>query len=119
MSIERGPASLFCRWLWRAVLREPWSPATHARFPPDFQAAVRALLLAAQRGAGAAATGSNEGAGRLAQLPPDVLQRIVGLAAYPLSAWVPHAYGDWSGDTLRSASDSEELSESDAEDQEE
>lgn len=74
----------------------PWSPATHARFPPAFQAAARTLLLAAQRGAAlaattshAAATTSNVGTVGLSRLPPDALQRILGLAAYPLSAWDP------------------------------
>ncbi|KAL4436736.1 hypothetical protein ABPG75_003875 [Micractinium tetrahymenae] len=79
------------RFLWLAITRPDWSHATHGRFPPAFQRAARTLLLAA---AGGAATGSalgtasnTAGAGGLARLPGHVLERILRLAAYPLSAW--------------------------------
>ena len=65
------------RWLRRAARREPWSPATHADFPPAYRRAARALLLAARRHKG------------LGSLPQGALQHVLGLAAYPLSAWRP------------------------------
>jgi hypothetical protein len=83
----------------------PWSPQQHARFPPAFRHAARALLLAAQRGGsspagqlgGAAARRqrripsyrlpSAAGTVGLAALPQELLLRIVGLAAYPRSSW--------------------------------
>ena len=52
---------------------EGWSLATHARYPPAFRAAVRTLLLASPLNA----------------LPAPIQQQIVGLAAHPLSAWLP------------------------------
>ncbi|KAL4437517.1 hypothetical protein ABPG77_003498 [Micractinium sp. CCAP 211/92] len=102
------------RWLWRAALHEPWSIATHSHFPRAFQAAARSLLLVAHRGSAhaahvaaaggrrrsqrlrdraAAAAGSHEGACLLGMLPPGVLLRVLGLAAYPLSAWRPEPDG--------------------------
>ena len=54
----------------------PWSPQQHARFPPAFRSAVAALLLDSRPG-------------NFASLPAELLQHIVGLAAYPLSAWAP------------------------------
>ena len=89
-----------------AALREPWTPATHRRFPPVFRAATKTLLLVARRGAAVAAAELEAGdqqaaaaaaelpaqpsnAALLAQLPTDVLQQIIRLAAYPLSAWQP------------------------------
>lgn len=86
--------------LWRAFHRPPWTPEQHRSFPPAFQAAVRALLVAAAASskrlevAAAAATasgggGANPAAGAgLGSLPPELLQHIAALAAYPLSAWM-------------------------------
>ena len=98
---------LRCRYLWLAVQHPPWSPAEHRRFMPAFKQAARTLLLAAHRtgSVGGSGSGSNSrsdgglsGEGKakprssqplLAALPPDVLLRILGMAAYPLSAWAP------------------------------
>lgn len=126
------------RWLWRAARERPWAPAQHPRFPPAFQAAARALLLAAHRGGGLPERGGQDsrggdvrqqqlestrqqqqqhqqerrqlqvdvgvdaqcdGGGRapdpllplqlLGRLEPELLQRVIALAAYPLSAWQP------------------------------
>lgn len=71
------------KWLWRAAERKPWSPATHAAFPPAFREAARALLLAAHRAHG------RDGATTLGVLPPALQLSILGQAAYPLSAWSP------------------------------
>jgi hypothetical protein len=86
-----------------AVQRPAWAPAEHRRFLPAFQAAARTLLRAAHSGsAGRAATGCQQGR-QLQQvgpeqpsllrllgcLPQEVVLHIVGLAAYPLSAWAP------------------------------
>lgn len=82
------------RWLWRAAQRRPWTPDTHALFPPAFRAAVRTLLLVAHRGAQAPELpeckgGSSAGATCLAQLGPELLAAVAGAAAYPLSDWRP------------------------------
>jgi hypothetical protein len=88
-----------------AVQRPAWAPAEHRRFLPAFQAAARTLLRAAHSGsAGRAATGCQQGR-QLQQvgpeqpsllrllgcLPQEVVLHIVGLAAYPLSAWAEAA----------------------------
>lgn len=76
-----------------------WAPELHSRFPPAFRAAARALLLAQRRPATAAAGGSSrrrqrssEGQGQsrnpLALLSADVVLRIIGQAAHPLSSWL-------------------------------
>lgn len=57
----------------------------HRRFLPSFQAAARTLLLVAHHGG---RRRSSRAAAGLASLPQGVLLHIVGLAAYPLSAWV-------------------------------
>lgn len=116
------PSSLCCRWLWRAALHEPWSTATHSSFPPAFKAAARSLLLAANRSRTAAAraaaacrsrrsqrlrdrtaaaAGSHEGVSPLGTLPPGVLLHVLGLSAYPLSAWKPEPDGGSLWQTLR------------------
>lgn len=85
------------RWLWRAALREPWSPASHPRFPVKFRSAARALLLALNRGGHtAAAAGSSPAGGGadghatlLGHLPAELSDIVVAGAAYPLSAWRP------------------------------
>ncbi|KAL4436554.1 hypothetical protein ABPG75_003693 [Micractinium tetrahymenae] len=69
------------RWLWMAIQHPDWSPAQHSRYPPAFKAAARTLLLAAQRGSG------QRPAASLGSLPVEVLLAILGVAAYPLSAW--------------------------------
>lgn len=101
--LSPAPTWLIYRWLALAIEHPDWSPTSHPRFMPSFRAAARTLLLAAQRGtmaagAGSSATAAEEGsgaepqlswAGLLASLPPELLLRIVGLAAYPLSTWAP------------------------------
>lgn len=78
---ERGWARKpSAKWLWLAAQRPPWSPASHAAFPPQFRDAARALLLAAHRSTGTAALGA---------LPEPLMLRILGQAAYPVSAWRP------------------------------
>ncbi|GAB4813716.1 hypothetical protein N2152v2_000762 [Parachlorella kessleri] len=96
----------------RLVLEQPaWSRSEHRNFPPTFQAAVRAFLLAAaasarhrkqqqppqqqspppqqQHGLHCAAEEDTEQAGPcLADLSAPLLERVLGLAAYPLSAWL-------------------------------
>ena len=88
------------RLLALAIEHPDWSPATHRRFPRSFRAVAPTLLLVAHRGgtcgtAAAEAEGAvgseqqvpADGAAGLAALPADLLHRIIGLAAYPLSAW--------------------------------
>ncbi|KAL4448278.1 hypothetical protein ABPG75_005497 [Micractinium tetrahymenae] len=75
------------RWLWLAVQRPAWSPTAHHRFLPRFKRVVRTLLLVAERQRRSGGSGS-PGALNLADLPPEVLLRICGLAAYPLSCWM-------------------------------
>lgn len=80
--------AFLCRWLWLAAQEPAWSPATHSRFLPSFQAAARTLLLAAKRGScSALGSDSQTALQQLGALPPAALQRVLGLAAYPLSAW--------------------------------
>lgn len=74
-----------------ALAPAPWSPPQHRRYPPAFRGAARALLLAAHR---AHASGAHtkvhlEGAPTptLGSLPLPLLEGVVRLAAYPLSAW--------------------------------
>lgn len=67
-----------CRYAALLGARPVWSPATHSCFLPSFRVAVRTVLLAAHR------CGS-EGA---ASLPREVLEKIIGHAAYPLACWV-------------------------------
>lgn len=84
-----------CRWLWFAVQRSAWTLEQHASFPPAFRAAARTFMLAAHRhssggGLPAAQQAATAAAARhhpLGTLPQAVLENIVGLAAYPLSAW--------------------------------
>lgn len=88
-----------------------WEPQLHARFPAAFRAAARTLLLAQRReddgraAAAAAADGSrrrqrgvarqcgssaahSHGNNPLALLSADLVLRIIGHAAHPLSAWL-------------------------------
>ena len=89
-----------CRRVLLALQQPAWSRANHRDFPPAFQAAVRALLLAA---AGSVRSrhqqeekpddGQQPLAGEqavccLGDLPADLLDRVVGMAAYPLAVWV-------------------------------
>ncbi|PRW58322.1 cytochrome P450 [Chlorella sorokiniana] len=74
------------RWLALALEHPAWSPAQHARFLPSFQAATRTLLLVVHRTSRTASSSSSLGS-LLASLPLDLLLRIIGLAAYPLSTW--------------------------------
>lgn len=80
-----------CRFLWLAITQPDWSRTIYGRFPPAMQRAVRTLLLVAARGAAAgsapAVPGASGGARGLACLPGHVLDHILHLAAYPLSAW--------------------------------
>ena len=39
-----------CRYVELALYRPAWTPQDHARYPPRFKGAVRALLLASHRG---------------------------------------------------------------------
>ena len=90
------------RLLWLAIQRPTWSPAEHRRFPPAFQAAARALLLAAHRGAGMRSGGGAAGASSrrrhmgparpsgaqlLGTQPEEVVLYTLALAAYPLEEW--------------------------------
>ena len=63
-----------------------WSPAVNTHFPFTFRQAVRALLLANNRGL-QVGPGAPPG-GRL-HLPEGVLLRVLELAARPLLFWVP------------------------------
>ncbi|EFN55756.1 hypothetical protein CHLNCDRAFT_134110 [Chlorella variabilis] len=87
------------RYLWLAATRPAWSRSQHRSFPPAFHTAARTLLLAAHR---AHAPGGSGTAGSrtpcspasappvppaLGCLPEHVLDEILHLAAYPLSAW--------------------------------
>lgn len=89
-------------WLYLALQQPPWSPHQHHRFLPAFQEATATLLLVAHRssrqagrrgsggGSGGGCSGSAAGAplaALLGLLPPELLLHILGLAAYPLSAW--------------------------------
>lgn len=89
--------------MWQAFRPEPWSPATHRHFPAAFLAAVRALLLAANRRPVAApaleprarrqrSEGEEErpwpAGASLADLDSLVLLNICEHAAHPLSAWL-------------------------------
>jgi hypothetical protein len=65
--------------LLAAIRRLPWAPGTHSQFPPGFQAAVRAVLLAPKR--------SSSGATTLGSLPQDTLLHIVKLASAPMTMW--------------------------------
>lgn len=94
------------RWLWLAFSGKPWAPQDHWCYPPAFQAAARALLLAHQRAAGcssqpaavvapaaeAGEEGCEAGAGAaaagLGSLPGEVVLHVLGLASRPLSAWL-------------------------------
>ncbi len=82
-----------CRWLWLAAREPVWSRATHRRYLPSFKAAAHTLLLAAKRGSRMALDAGDQSAGeaaalrRLGTLPRAALQQVLGLAAYPLSAW--------------------------------
>lgn len=92
-----------------------WGPAAHADWPQAFKAATRCLLLAAHRQArdGGAAANAHGGAdgraaraarraqgkasrlqgpaaaeARLGSLPSELLQQVVAVAAFPVSAWM-------------------------------
>ncbi|KAL4423257.1 hypothetical protein ABPG77_004526 [Micractinium sp. CCAP 211/92] len=79
------------RFLWLAITQPDWSRTIRGRFPPAMQRATRTLLLVAARGAAAgsapAVLGASAGAQGLAGLPGHVLDHVLHLAAYPLSAW--------------------------------
>ena len=62
-----------------------WTPETHADFPRAFRDAARTFLLCAR------ADFDREDEGvvvTLGDMPAEVLARILGLAATPVSAWV-------------------------------
>ena len=66
--------------------RIPWTPDTHKHFPPAF----RTLLLAAHRErAGPYNLRRSHRPSLFATLLPDCVLRVVGAAAYPLSASLP------------------------------
>ena len=80
-----------------------WTPETHADFPRAFRDAARTFLLCARRAdfdreetaTNKLGGGSNEGGDgdegvvvTLGDMPAEVLARILGLAATPVSAWV-------------------------------
>lgn len=75
------------RFLWLALERPAWSPEQHRRFPPRFKRAVRTLLLASHRGRQPGGAEQRH----LAAVPNELLVRILGHMAYPLSAWAPGA----------------------------
>ncbi|GAB4813715.1 hypothetical protein N2152v2_000761 [Parachlorella kessleri] len=87
--------------LVRIVLQQPaaWSTANHRDFPPAFQAAACTFLLVAaacrqhrlqhQEELGGQASAGVRAAGcGLGDVPAPLLERVLGLAAYPLSAWL-------------------------------
>ena len=78
-----------------------WEPANHTRFPPRFRQATHALLLCVHRASKVSAQGAaggqrllspgSSGAAVVVQqggLPFDPLLRVLGAAAYPLTAWL-------------------------------
>lgn len=72
-----------------AMQRPLWAPAIHNRWPPAFHAAVRQVLKAAAVHFGSDYDGSSgSGSDGLPALPPELVLRVVGMAAYPLSAWL-------------------------------
>ena len=82
--------------MWLAAQQPDWSPQEHARFPPAFKAAARTLLLAARHGARLGGGPDEQSPGeegaegalrQLGALPAKALLRVLGVAAYPLSAW--------------------------------
>lgn len=97
-----------CRMLELAAWHVPWRQDLHEPFPPAFRAATRTMLLARHRGeaelrqAGDGGGGSarrrsgrggraapvSAGGRLLALLEPELLLKIAGSAAYPLSAWL-------------------------------
>ena len=107
-SLIRGSVCLACRRVLTALQRPAWSQANHRDFPPTFRATVRAFLLAEAASArrcqqqqedaqeqqqqgpdGPALAGTVQQAGHLlGDLPVPLLERVLGLAAYPLSAWL-------------------------------
>lgn len=93
-TVERCPAFLGRRRpLVRLVMERPaWQPAMHAAFPTRFRQAVQALLLAASGGGrGPRSSGSGpqqQAAAGIWALPSELLLKIVGLAAYPLTPWL-------------------------------
>ncbi|GAB4813717.1 hypothetical protein N2152v2_000763 [Parachlorella kessleri] len=86
----------------RVMVEQPaWSCLEHRKFPHAFQAAVRAFLLASATSArrrkqeqqqqeldGVARAEMEQAGCCLADLPVPLLERVLGLAAYPLSAWL-------------------------------
>ena len=88
----------------RLALRQPaWSPVRHREFPPAFQVAARAFLLAAttsawrrsqqqqqqqQQAVGHQEAGMPQAGCCLGDLPALLLERVLGLAAYPMSTWL-------------------------------
>ena len=91
---------LACRRVLLALQQPAWCRTNHCDFPPAFQAAVQALLLLAAGGARRRRHQQDEPQGQqavagvgqpgccLGDLPADVVERVLGLAAYPLSAWI-------------------------------
>lgn len=92
--------------------RTEWRPERHAAFPPDFRAAARTLLLINEcRGFGLAANKAGRAAGGEPgndgapgspsslressgiQAPQAVMHSILGLAARPITAWIPQLRG--------------------------
>lgn len=75
-----------------------WTHATHQAFPPTFRAAARtAVLINGTRGFGSAPWQPRRSPrrapppspeARSVSLPAEVLQRILALAAAPLSVWL-------------------------------
>lgn len=83
LGLDEGPARL----LWAAVQRKPWSRGSHAAFPLTFRQATAATLLAVHRlrtGQG----GASSSKPTLGDLPPEVLDLVLGQAAWPLSSWL-------------------------------
>ena len=60
-----------------------WCPASHRLWPDGFRAAAKTVLLAARRDSGAGG-----GSCGLGVLPPDVLLKVLSLAAMPMSSWL-------------------------------
>ena len=85
-----------CRRVLLALQQPAWSQANHHNFPPAFQTAACTFLLAAATSAQRCqqerevqlALGLKQGGCCLGDLPPLMLERVLGLAAYPLSAWL-------------------------------
>ena len=85
-----------CRPVLLLLKRDAWSIDSHRNFPPAFRAAARSLLLAWHRHqhqpqcVPQGQPQSEQQPGYcLGALNRPLLEAVLGLAVYPLSAWLP------------------------------